>query len=75
MRGLRPCGIPIAIPTGKETRMELNRIEATLNQLAAQMPKGVATSGAPDSFDALIESLRTDITAAIKEVVAGAGLA
>ncbi|MGE4162334.1 MAG: hypothetical protein AB7G23_11460 [Vicinamibacterales bacterium] len=55
--------------------MELNRIEATLNQLAAQMPKSAATSGAPANFDALIESLRTDITAAIKDAVAGAGLA
>ena len=50
--------------------MNLNGIDATLNQLVQQLPKGLAQREVKDTFEALIESLRNQIKTAIEEAAA-----
>jgi hypothetical protein len=47
--------------------MQLTGIDATLKRLAEQLPTGQTRSNAPENFQALIESLGTQIKAAIAE--------
>ena len=54
----------------EETQMNLNGIDATLNQLVQQLPKGLAQREVKDTFEALIESLRNQIKTAIEEAAA-----
>ena len=53
--------------------MNLNGIDATLNQLVQQLPKGLAQREVKDTFEALIESLRNQIKTAIEEAAAEKG--
>lgn len=50
--------------------MNLNGIDATLNQLVQQLPKTLAQRESKDTFEALIEALRNQIKTAIEEAVA-----
>ena len=45
--------------------MQMTAIDATLKQLAEQLPKGQTRGNAPDVFQSLIDSLSTHIKAAI----------
>jgi hypothetical protein len=47
--------------------MNLNGIDATLTKLVQQVPKGLAQREVKETFEALIESLRNQIQAAIEE--------
>jgi len=51
--------------------MNLNGIDATLNQLVQQLPKGLAQREVKDTFEALIESLRNQIKSALEEASTG----
>jgi hypothetical protein len=52
--------------------MQLNGIEARLQQLVEQLPKGLAPKDGPETFQALIDGLRNEIQAAISEAAAKA---
>ncbi len=47
--------------------MQMTAIDATLKQLAEQLPKGQTRGTAPDVFQSLIDSLSTHIKAAIAD--------
>lgn len=53
--------------------MQLNGIEAKLQQLVEQLPKELAPKNGPETFQALIDGLRNEIQAAISEAAAKAG--
>jgi hypothetical protein len=50
--------------------MQLNGIDATLQQLVEQLPKELAPQGGPQTFQALIDALRNEIQAAVKAALA-----
>lgn len=52
--------------------MQMTAIDATLKQLAEQLPKGQTRGNAPDVFQSLIDSLSTHIKAAIADAAAAA---
>jgi hypothetical protein len=55
----------------EEIVMELNGIDATLNQLVSQLPKGLGKKTGAANFESLIETLKTQIKAAIEEATRG----
>jgi hypothetical protein len=58
-------------PHREEIQMNLNGIDATLNQLVQQLPKGLGQREVKETFEALIESLRNQIQSAIDEAASG----
>lgn len=49
--------------------MQLNGIEAKLQQFVEQLPRGLAPKDGPETFQALIDGLRNEIQAAISEAL------
>mgnify|MGYP006273376303 CR=1 FL=1 len=53
--------------------MQLTAIDATLKQIADQLPKAQTRTNAPDVFQSLVESLSRQIRAAIEDAAAEGG--